>query len=183
MLTPRQTSPYNLMQERYRENPWALLVGCILFNMVHGKKAEPVHAEFLRRWPTPNSIGLYRVETPDGPIIGDWAPAAGQKFKEEMCRLFQPIGFQYRRVERIYKMTADFLELEPAKNPGVDIRELHGCGKYAADSFNMFVRGQLVEDVGDKELKKYVRWAQDLYSGKTCVTLSNTTAAPKEGTT
>lgn len=60
-------------------------------------------------------------------------------------------------------MTFDFLVLRPDINTGVDVRDMHGIGKYGADSYNMFVRGYLVEDVKDKELKNYVSWVKGNY--------------------
>lgn len=157
--TPRQTSPLNLMQERYRDDPWALLIGTIFYSMVQGKKAQPVHEEFLRRWPTPNAMGLYAVAVPDGTIIGDFSYSAGERVKDEMWKLLKPLGLVSRRIDRIYDMTADFLELRPDLNPNISLLRLKGVGKYGADSFNMFCRGYLLEDVDDKELRAYVSWA------------------------
>lgn len=155
--TPRQTSPFNLMQERHRDDAWGLLVGTILFNMVQGKKAEPVHEEFLRRWPHPNALGLYPVQTPSGIIVGLFDHA--RKNKDEMFELFRPLGFQMRRTERIFDMTADFLELRPDLHEDIQPTRLKGIGKYGADSFAIFFRGYLFEDVNDKELRKYIDWA------------------------
>lgn len=45
----------------------------------------------------------------------------------------------------------------------VRVEDLYGIGKYAADSYNMFVKGYLVEGVEDKELKNYLVWAKELY--------------------
>lgn len=143
--TPRETSPHDLMQERYRDDPWALLVGCILFNMVHGKKARPILEEFLRTWPSPESLWLS-----DGHIDG---------ILDEMRRMFRPLGLHGRRADRIWKMTFDFLVLRPDVNMNVDVSDLHGVGEYGADSFNMFCRGYLVLDARDKELRKYLDWA------------------------
>lgn len=157
--TPRETSPLNLMQERHRDDAWGLLVGTILFNMVHGSKAAPVHEEFLRRWPTPNALGLYAVKTPSGVVVGDWSHAAGKKHMGEVVELFRPLGFQTRRADRIYDMTADFLELRPDLHEDIQPTRLKGIGKYGSDSFTIFFRGYLVEDVDDKELRAYVTWA------------------------
>ena len=151
MRTPRITSPYNLMQEEYRDDPWALLVGCILFNMVHGKKARPILEEFLKLWP--NSRKLWECYEDDLLTV------------PLMIELFTPLGFQNRRAERILYMTTEFNALRPDINNEVDVMELNGVGKYAADSFNMFYRGYLVKDVTDKELKNYVCWAESQPEG------------------
>lgn len=144
-------SPYHLMQERYQDDPWALLVGTILFNMVHGSKARPVLERFLRRWPDPES-----VKSEDD--MSYWTV-------KKMANMFRPLGFQNRRADRIWRMTHDFIRLRPDTNHDVDIRDLHGIGKYGADSFDMFYRGYLVKDAEDKELQKYVLWYESLPEG------------------
>lgn len=150
------------MQERYRNDPWALLVGCILYNMVQGKRAQPIHEEFLRRFPEPSQLGLtYHPDHFGEPDVHDWSMSAGRNMIMEMIELFKPLGLSKRRAQAVYDMTVDFLMMDPVKNP-VDIKELRGCGKYASDSFEIFVRGNLVQDVGDKELRKYVEWASAL---------------------
>ena len=131
------------MQERYRNDPWALLVGCILFNMVHGSKARPVLEEFLRRWPN-----AYAFQHEDSSEI-------------VKCRdLFKPLGLQNRRLERIIRMTDDYARQLDIKTR-MDPTKLHGIGKYGQDSFRIFFFGELIEDVKDKELKKYVEWAKE----------------------
>lgn len=146
--TPRTISPYNLMQEAYRDDPWALLVGCILFNMVHGSKARPVLEEFLLRWPIP--IWLLEQAQEDQDLV-----------LCEMRTMFKPLGFQNRRADRVLFMTCDYCDSSWNGDP----LELHGIGKYGADSFNIFCRGYLVEDVQDKELRNYVRWASSAQTG------------------
>lgn len=136
------------MQERYRNDPWALLVGCILFNMVRGSSAQPVHEEFLRIWP--NALKLVDA-------IEDNVFVTLTRIRME--RLLKPLGLFKRRTDSIIKMSEDFLRMRPDVNHDVDVKELRGCGKYASDSFEIFVRGNIVRDVTDKELRRYVEWA------------------------
>lgn len=139
------------MQENYRDDPWGLLVGCILFNMVHGTKALPVLENFLKIWPNARRFL-------------DEQPLS----EEIVVSMFRPLGFHHRRYDRIIRMSIDFLDLRPDLNQGVDILRLHGIGKYAADSFNIFCRGELTEDVQDKELRRYVEWAKTRFQGGDC---------------
>ncbi len=44
----------------------------------------------------------------------------------------------------------------------LDVESLHGIGKYAADSWKIFVDREIVDDVQDKELVNYVNWAKSL---------------------
>lgn len=75
-----------------------------------------------------------------------------------MAEMLQSLGLQNRRSEMIIRMSRAFTGWLPSQ----DVRGLPGIGKYAADSYNMFVRGDLVEDVADKELRKYVAWARGI---------------------
>ena len=138
MKIPTETSPYALMQEEYRNEPWKLLVGCILLNQVSAKVAKPIWQKFFQMYPTPESLH----NAPSSTALAD------------MTVLFRPLGFQNRRAVRVLCMTGDFLKWD-----GVDPLSLYGVGKYAADSYNMFVKGVIVEDVKDKELRNYVEWA------------------------
>lgn len=146
MKTPRETSPYTLMQEEFRDKPWHLLVGCICLNQVSAKVARPVWEKIFERWPS-------------------WSSMLGSKgsVKQELTDLLRPLGFQNRRADRILRMTEDiwyqYVELGRDRME-IDPLKLYGCGKYAADSYNTFVKGELVEDVQDKELKNYLEWAK-----------------------
>lgn len=139
MKTPLETSPYALMQEEFRNEPWKLLVGCILLNQVSAKVARPIWQEFFKKYPTPEALHA--------------APSASAL--ADMTVLFRPLGFQNRRSVRVLCMTGDFLKWD-----GDDPLSLYGVGKYAADSYNMFVKGYLVEDAKDKELRNYLDWAK-----------------------
>ena len=55
------------------------------------------------------------------------------------------------RTARIRKMTQEFLDWDLN-----DAKDLHGIGKYGSDSYNIFFKGIIPNDVQDKELKKYI---------------------------
>lgn len=138
--TPRERSPYGLIQEDLRDEPWKLLVAVIMLNQTSAKQARPVWEKFFKTFPTPEH--LYQI-----------SPDRSLPMLEDMLR---SIGFQKRRSERIWLMTEQFLFNWDGKDP----LELYGIGKYGADSYNMFVVGKIIDDVQDKELKNYVRWAR-----------------------
>lgn len=145
METPRETSPYFLVQERFRDDPWKLLVCCILLNQTSGKSALPVWEALFERWPSAEDFRLASL-FPD-----DCA---------EMLDVIRPLGLQNRRLQNLIGMSFDYDIVHP-ENDTDRVRELRGVGKYASDSFRMFVGGRIVEDVDDKELKKYVQWARE----------------------
>lgn len=135
MDTPRHRSPLGLIQEDLRWEPWRLLIACMMLNQTSIKQVRPVLWSFFATWPDP-----------------ELAAAADQR---AMAEMLQSLGLQNRRSEMIIRMSRAFLDWLPSQ----DILALPGIGKYAADSYNMFIRGDLVEAVTDKELRKYVSWA------------------------
>ena len=141
--TPRIMSPFIYFQERYREHPWRLLCCTIMLNLTTGVALESVHEDFFRYFPAPESA-----------VSGD---------TELMTLILQPLGMQNIRVKRIKGMSRDYLEWD-----GKDPADLYGIGKYGSDSYRIFVFGELLDDVNDKELKKYVEWAKDIISSKEC---------------
>jgi len=140
LRTPRTLSPYMLIQEFLRDEPWKLLVACIMLNQTRAKQVHGIINEFFARYPTPEDFFL--------------ADATQAK------RLLKSLGFMNRRYERLHRMTIGFIN-NTTLGIKLDCENLHGVGKYAADSFKIFCQGYLVEDVKDKELKNYVRWAKE----------------------
>jgi methyl-CpG-binding domain protein 4 len=133
---PRQLSPYLLVQEILRDEPWKLLVAVILLNQTSAKQAIPILEKFFQIWPDPEH--------------------ASQALPELIAAVLRPIGLHNRRAKTIVKMSQTFLD-------GFDDPlDLPGIGKYGADSYNMFCRGVIVENVSDKELKNYVSWTKTL---------------------
>lgn len=150
MRTPREISPYRFFQERYRDEPWRLLVVVIMLNQTNGKQVERVHERFFEWWPTPEALW-------DAPVT----QAGADEIIAEMADVLRPLGLQNRRALRIWRMTFDYLIVRP--DPCSDVTSLHGCGRYAQDSWDIFVRGELptLDAVDDKELRRYVEWATE----------------------
>ena len=48
-------------------------------------------------------------------------------------------------------MSKDFLTWD-----GNDATKLYGIGKYGSDSYRLFYKNEIPEDVGDHELKRYI---------------------------
>ena len=46
---------------------------------------------------------------------------------------------------------------------GKDATELYGIGKYGSDSYRLFYKNEIPENVGDHELKRYIN--EELYYG------------------
>ena len=136
MDTPRVPSPYGLIQEELRDQPWRLLVACIMLNLTNIKQVRPLIAGFFEKYPTPE--------------------AAASAKQEDVVEIVRSLGLYNRRANGIIRMSQDFI----GKWTHVD--DLHGVGKYAADSYRIFVDGKMDVEPTDAKLKKYVEWARNV---------------------
>ena len=66
-------------------------------------------------------------------------------------KMLKPLGMWSVRAKRLRKMSKEFLTWD-----GVEASDLHGIGKYGSDSYKIFYKNQIPNDVQDKELKKYI---------------------------
>jgi hypothetical protein len=55
------------------------------------------------------------------------------------------------REKRLRGMSMDFLTWD-----GEDATQLYGIGKYGSDSYRLFYKNEIPEDVGDHELRRYI---------------------------
>lgn len=104
-----------------------------MLNQTTRLQVDRVRHEFFRRWPNARRA------------------AAGDAM--EMSALIKPLGLYNRRAAGIIKMSQEYL----AKDWTCPT-ELYGLGKYAKDSYNIFVLGKSVENPADKFLSKYMEW-------------------------
>ena len=65
--------------------------------------------------------------------------------------MIAPLGMRRVRSERIYRMSEQFESWN-----GEDATELYGIGKYGSDSYRLFYKNEIPENVGDHELKRYI---------------------------
>ena len=103
-----------LIQERYKDDPWKVLVCCILLNRIRGKQVDVLVDRFFRIC---GSGGEF-LELDRDLVIG----------------MLRPLGLVNRRYEVLIRMTEGYLR-------GIPVDALFGIGKYALDSYRMFVEG------------------------------------------
>ena len=108
-----------------------------MLNLCSGRALESIHEDFFMLWPTP----LHLLE--EDPL--------------NVEALLSHLGLQRRRTVSLRRMSAAYAFLWD----GVDPDDLPGIGKYGADSYNIFVRGQLDVKPTDKELRKYLEWLRN----------------------
>lgn len=127
-------SPYRLFQERYAHDPWQLLCCTICLNLCTGKVFETVHHQLFKRWPTAYKMAEAQIA--------------------ELEVVLKPLGLQRRRARSLVRMSTAYAFFWDGEDPN----DLPGIGKYGADSYRIFVRGELYIPVEDKELRKYLEW-------------------------
>ena len=121
----------DLMVQQQIDGPWQHMVGVIMLNLTGRKQVKKVLPKFLSRWPNPESL-LYATST-------------------QIEEVIEPLGMKKVRAERLYRMSEQFRDWD-----GDDATELYGIGKYGSDSYRLFFKKELPEDVGDHELRRYI---------------------------
>ena len=120
------------MVQQQVENVWQHMVGVICLNQTGRKKVKKVLPSFFNKFPTPEALL--------------------QSNKEVIATLLQELGMKYVRSHRIWRMTEEYLYWD-----GKDATELFGIGKYGSDSYEIFYKNKIPDNVQDKELKRYIR--------------------------
>ena len=121
----------DLMVQQQVENVWQHMVGVICLNQTGRKKVKKVLPSFFKKFPTPELLL--------------------QSNKQEIATHLEKLGMKYVRSNRIWRMTEDYLTWD-----GKDATELFGIGKYGSDSYRIFYKNEIPENVQDKELKRYL---------------------------
>lgn len=121
----------HLFQEDLRNDPWKMLVCCILTNRTRGDRSRRVFLDLIRRYPGP--VALSNASVP------------------EVQEIIRPIGFFRRRAITLVAFSRAWI-YSKAK-----IEDLPGIGKYAVDSYKIFVLGNLDVTPTDRELKAYLQ--------------------------
>lgn len=129
-----------LFQERWRDRPFWMLVGCVLCNRTTAAKMEPILTELHGEFQMP----LY--------VFG----AKPYQVRD----IIEELGLANVRTVHIQQLaetwTFHLSRHELDTMTGVEVRNLPGCGRYAADSWDIFVRRRRVRPQ-DKKLIEYVK--------------------------
>ena len=134
----------DLMVQQQVDNVWQHMVGVICLNQTNRKQVKRVLPVLFLVCPTP----VHLLNTPS----------------ETIKRIIQPLGMVNVREKRLRKMSEDFLTWD-----GEDATQLYGIGKYGSDSYRLFYKNEVPENVGDHELKRYImeEFNLDNYSNRT----------------
>jgi methyl-CpG-binding domain protein 4 len=122
----------DLMVQQQVKNVWQHMVGVICLNQVNRRQTKPLLTKFFKQWPTANKL----LRSATIPMLEEF---------------LAPLGMQKVRAKRIYKMSIQFESWD-----GNDAKQLYGIGKYGSDSYRIFYKNEIPNDVKDKELKRYI---------------------------
>ena len=136
-----------LLQEKYADEPWKLLVCCILLNCTTRKQVDKMLDELFERFPNP-----IRMQA---------------STDEELEEIIRPLGLWRRRTVILRKMSGMWWRIKrqyPYEDvPEEEIARLPGIGVYALDSYRIFhLRDRSRFDSGDKEIARHL-----YYEGET----------------
>lgn len=120
-----------LLQQEFQHDPFKMLTACIMLNQTSNRHVRKVIYDFFDRWPTPQAV----VEAdPD-----------------DIREAIRPLGFYNIRTKRIQKFAHEYIE-----KTFTSAHELHGIGKYANDSYEIFIKGNLNVQPTDRILLAYL---------------------------
>jgi methyl-CpG-binding domain protein 4 len=120
-----------LIQQEFQHDPWKLLIGCIMLNQTSNKNVRQVIYSFFNKWSTPQSV-----------INAD---------PDDIREHIRSLGFYNVRTSRIQQFSREYIEKR-----FIRASELHGIGKYADDSYEIFIKGNLNVNPTDKILIRYL---------------------------
>jgi endonuclease III len=121
----------DLMVQQQVINVWQHMVGVICLNQTGRKKVKKLLPSFFERFSTAEEL-----------LESD---------KETIASMLEGLGMKNVRANRIWRMSQDYLTWD-----GKDATKLFGIGKYGSDSYRIFYKNEIPENVQDKELKRYL---------------------------
>ena len=124
------------MVQQQVENVWQHMVGVICLNKTRREKVKKMLPAFFKEFPT--AIHLLQSD------------------KDKIAEMLKDLGMKHVRANRLWRMSQDYLGWD-----GEDATELFGIGKYGSDSYRIFYKDEIPDNIQDNELKRYVR--EDLH--------------------
>jgi methyl-CpG-binding domain protein 4 len=119
-----------LIQEEYLDDPWKMMVCCILLNQTNNKQVRPILSSLFNLIPDPES--------------------AIRCNPESIAAVIKTTGFQNVKSSRIIKLSQKWI------SGFQDVRDLPGIGQYGKDSWEIFINRNLSIQTKDKKLLAYL---------------------------
>jgi endonuclease III len=168
-------SPFGLLEELFRDNPWRLLLSTIMLNRTTRVQVDVVLYKFLTIWPD--------------------ATSTSNANEMDIATIIRPLGMLHRRARGIIRFSKEWLELLSRKKVGdacrkdcssetcvgqdcsaaarqscmetflltrEEVTSLYCCGGYAYDAYRIFIQGKLDAVTTDHALQMYVDFHRGL---------------------
>jgi methyl-CpG-binding domain protein 4 len=129
------SDPYRLVQEDYQEDPWRVLLACMLLNQTSHVQARSILDSLLFEWPNASAMAS--------------APP------EEVTEMVAPIGLK-KRGSYAVEMSSVYLKKRPVSY--ADVADLPGCGRYASEAWRMLIDGDRAFMPADMRLRRRMIW-------------------------
>ena len=120
------------MVQQQVENKWQHFVGVICLNLTTREQVKRVLPTFFKLWPTPEIF----IDAEE----------------DDVKEVIKSLGMMNVRTTRLFRMTHDYLTWD-----GEDATKLYGIGKYGSDSYRLFYKNEIPDNIQDHELKRYVK--------------------------
>ena len=121
----------DLMVQQQVSTVWQHMVGVMCLNQTYRKQVKEVLPKLFKRYPNPKAYLRGRLKTQQN--------------------MLKPLGMWSVRAKRLRQMSKEYLTWN-----GDEASDLHGIGKYGSDSYKIFYKNEIPDDVQDKELKRYI---------------------------
>ena len=122
----------DLMVQQQVINVWQHMVGVICLNQTGRKKVKKLLPAFFERFSTAEEL-----------LESD---------RDTIASMLEGLGLKHVRANRIWRMSQDYLTWDHK-----DATQLHGIGKYGSDSYEIFYKNNIPDNVQDKELRRYIK--------------------------
>ena len=120
-----------LLQDIYKQDPWKMLVCCVMLNLTTRKQVDKVRDPLFNRYPHAVTMAFCN--------------------EEELSKILEPLGMQNKRALALKRLSLQYVR--GFENP----KELYGIGQYGVDSWEIFQNKNYDISPTDKVLKKYLR--------------------------
>lgn len=166
-------SPLGLVEELFPNDPWRVLISTMLLNKTQRKQNVDGTLFYLfQKWPNAASV------------VND-AGVDEDTVLRFVFSLVRPAGFGRSKAKSFVRLSRDYMSLVATKSQEVqssdscttctnyeiefglarnEVKQLFGCGDYAADAYQLFVRKDFESPLlsNDMMLLAYVEWRRSV---------------------
>ena len=124
-----------IFQEWLKADPFWMLVACCLVNCTAWRTARPTFDLLRETYPEPGDLSTLVTY-------------------DELEEILQPLGMSRKRAEYLQELSRVWAKRPP--RTAKEVKDIHGFGRYAHDSWAIFIDGVTDIEVTDKDLRWYL---------------------------